>query len=121
MVRLRGTGNRHTFPMRGEKSQGHGLYVFPWNLVQGLDSMGRLRAGPGPPDASTYLRCHKVGRVARCHKEPILSPQLLGKAKVTDAQALGVPRLIHIQDVTGFEVPVDDLEAEGWGWYMVQE
>lgn len=70
--------------------------------------------------ASTYLRCHKVGCVARCHEEPVLSPQLLGKAEVTDAQALGVPGLIHIQDVTGFEVPVDDLGAEGWGRHMVR-
>ena len=76
---------------------------------------------PAPPHSrsqggwATHLGCHKVGGVARCHEEPILSPQLLGKAEVTDAQALGVPRLIHIQDVAGLEVPVHDLGAEGPG------
>lgn len=79
------------------------------------DSMGPLRPGTRLPGVSTYLRRHKVGCVARCHEEPILSPQLLGKAKVTDAQALGVSGLIHVQDVTGFEVPVDNLGAEGCG------
>lgn len=73
--------------------------------------------------AFIYLRCHKVGCVARRHEKSVFSPQLLGKAKVTDAQALGVPGLIHIEDVTGFEVPMDDLGAEGWvniWWWRYQ-
>ena len=80
---------------------------------------------PAPPHSrsrggwATHLGCHKVGGVARCHKEPILSPQLLGKAKVTDAQALRVPRLIHVQDVAGLEVPVHDLGAEGPGQFSM--
>lgn len=79
-----------------------------------------MKAGTSVPVASNYLRRHKVGCVARRHEKSVLSPQLLGKAKVTDAQALGVPGLIHIQDVTGLEVPMDDLGAEGsvniWWW-----
>lgn len=79
-----------------------------------LDSMGPLRAGTSAPITPTNLRGHEVGCVARRHEKPILSPKLLRKAKVTDAQALRVPRLVHIQDVTGFEVPVDNLGTEGW-------
>lgn len=67
----------------------------------------------GKEAGTTHLRCHKVGSVARCHEEPILSPQLLGKAKVTDAQAFGIPRLVHVQDVAGLEVPMNNLGAEG--------
>ena len=83
------------------------------------------RARPPPPHScsrrgrATHLGCHEVGGVARCHEEPVLSPQLLGKAKVTDAQALRVPRLIHIQDVAGLEVPVHDLGAEGPGQFSM--
>lgn len=115
MVRLRRIGNIKHFPQGREESG-------PWTICLPLEPgsrAGQYGMSESSHRATTYLRCHKVGCVARCHEEPVLSPQLLGKAKVTDTQALGVPRLIHIQDVTGFEIPVDDLGAEGWGRYMV--
>ena len=56
-----------------------------------------------------HLRGHKISSVARSHQEPVLCSQLFGKSKVTDAYWLWVARLIHIQDVTGFKVPVNHL------------
>lgn len=72
----------------------------PWGLW-GVLGVGRATFAQSPSFPSqrsqvTHLRSHKVGSVARGHEEPILRPQLLGKSKVTDAQALRVARLIHI-------------------------
>lgn len=90
-----------------------------------LANVGPLGGGTRPPvprtltaeeavpltSGATHLRRHEVGCVARCHEEPVLSPQLFGKTKVTDAQALGIPGLVHIQDVAGLQVPVHNLGA----------
>lgn len=38
-----------------------------------------------------YLGCHKVCSITGSHEKAVLSPQLLGKAKVTNANALRVP------------------------------
>jgi len=51
-----------------------------------------------------YLWSHKVCSVARCHEQTIFSPQLFGKAKITDSDGLWVARFVHIQDVTGLQV-----------------
>lgn len=59
--------------------------------------------------AATYLWSDKVGRVARSHKKPIVCPQLLGKAKVTNADAFWVAGLIYIEDVARLQVSVDYL------------
>lgn len=40
--------------------------------------------------AGAYLGCHEVCRVTRSHEKTVLSPQLLGKAKVTNANAFRV-------------------------------
>ena len=46
-----------------------------------------------------YLRSHKVGRVARCHEQPILSTQLFGKTKVGDSKALWLAGRISVEEV----------------------
>jgi hypothetical protein len=58
-----------------------------------------------------YLRGHKIRRVAGGHEQPVLSSQLLGKPKITDSDGFRVSRLIHVQDVTWLQVPMNDLEG----------
>lgn len=61
--------------------------------------------------STTYLRSHKVCSIAGGHEQPILCSQLFGKPEVTDADRFGVPRLIHVQNVTWFQVPMNNLEG----------
>lgn len=58
---------------------------------------------------ATYLWSYKVGCVARSHKKSIVCPQLLGKAKVTNANTFWVAGLIYIEDVARLQVSVDYL------------
>ncbi len=51
-----------------------------------------------------HLGGHKVSRVAWRHQEPVLSSQLLGKAKVCNAQCLVVAMRFAVEDVGGFQV-----------------
>lgn len=64
-----------------------------------------------PGFGGLYLRRHKVCCVARSHEQSVFCSQLLGKPKVTDADRFGVSRLVHVQDVTGFQVPMNNLEG----------
>lgn len=57
----------------------------------------------------SHLRGNKVSSVTWCEKEAIIPPQLLGKAKVADSDGVGVPRIIHIQNVAGLQVPMNHL------------
>ncbi len=56
-----------------------------------------------------YLRCNKVGGVARRHEQAVLCSQLFGETKVADPDGLGVPALVHVEDVTGLQVSVHHL------------
>lgn len=73
------------------------------------------------PEQGTYLRCHKVCGIARSHEKTILSSQLLGKAKVTYANAFWISWLIHIENIAGFQVPVNYLQNKGNATFMPQE
>lgn len=53
---------------------------------QGRDTGAEDTAG----QEGAHLWCHEVCCITRSHEEAILSPQLLGKAKVTNADAFGV-------------------------------
>lgn len=59
--------------------------------------------------STTHLWRHKVGGVTGGEKQAVAPPELLGKAKVTDPDGVGVPRVIHVQDVAGFQVSVNHL------------
>lgn len=61
---------------------------------------------------SLYLRSDKVSRVAGSHQETVVCTELLGETKVTDPQRLRISRFINIQDVTGLQVSVYDLQKE---------
>lgn len=87
---------------------------------QPQDCAGRHLAQIGaqqaqPTSRETHLRRHKVGSVARRHEKPVVCPQLLGKAKVANADGLGVAGLVNVEDVAGFQVSVDHLEGKGGG------
>lgn len=60
----------------------------------------------------TYLGGDEVGGVTRGHEQAVLRSQLLGEAKVADPDGLGVPALVHIQDVTGLQVSVHHLQTQ---------
>lgn len=60
----------------------------------------------------SYLWCHKVGGVTGSEKEAIASPKLLGESKVTDPDGVRIPRVVHIQDITGLQVSVHNLRTE---------
>lgn len=85
-------------------------WTLPWSWAK---ATGTARPHSQLRRSGAHLRRHEVGRVAGRHEEPVLGPQLLGEAKVTDAQALGIPRLIYVEDVAGLEVPMHNLGAEG--------
>lgn len=57
----------------------------------------------------THLWSYEVSGVARRHQQPVLRSQLFGEAEVADADGLGVPALVHVQDVAGLQVSVDHL------------
>lgn len=52
--------------------------------------------------SASHLGRHEVGGITGREKQPVAPPQLLGEAKVTDPDGVGVPRVIHVQDVAGF-------------------
>lgn len=60
----------------------------------------------------THFRGHKICGVARGHEKAILCSQLLGEAEVADANVFRVSRLIHVEDVAGFQVPVNYLQRK---------
>lgn len=64
-----------------------------------------------PGFGGLYLRGHKVRCVAWGHEQPVLGSQLLGKPEVTDADGFRVSRLVHVQNVTWFQVPMNNLEG----------
>ena len=55
-----------------------------------------------------HLWCNKVCCVARRHEQAVLCTQLLGKAKVSDAQTLWVADGAGVEEVGWFEVTVDN-------------
>lgn len=57
----------------------------------------------------SHLWRHKVGGVTGGEEQTVASPKLLGESKVTDPDGVGIPRVIHIQDVTGLQVSVYHL------------
>lgn len=58
------------------------------------------------------LGCHKVGGVTRRHEQTVLCSQLFGETKVADPDGLGVPALVHVEDVTGLQVSVNHLQTQ---------
>jgi len=59
----------------------------------------------------TDLRSDEVSGVARRHEQSVLSPQLLGKPKVTDPQRLRRTGLVSVEDVGWFEISVHHLDT----------
>lgn len=57
-----------------------------------------------------YLGSHKVGSVARGHEEAVFSPELFCEAEVADPYRLRVTCLIHVQDITGLQVSMHNLD-----------
>lgn len=58
-----------------------------------------------------YLGRDKVGGVTRRHEQAVLCSQLFGETKVADPDGLGVPALVHIEDVAGLQVSVHHLHT----------
>lgn len=58
-----------------------------------------------------HLRRYEVCSVTRCEQEAVIPPQLLGEAEVADSDGVGVPRIVHVQNVTGLQVPMNHLCA----------
>ena len=50
-----------------------------------------------------------MGGVAGGHEESIVSPELLGKAEVTDVQGLRSSTVVAVEDVRGLQVSVHHL------------
>ena len=59
---------------------------------------------------STDLGGHEVGRVAGGHQKAVVCPQLLSEAKVTNSQAVWGTRVVCIQDIGRFQIPMYNLE-----------
>lgn len=59
-----------------------------------------------------YLGCDKVGGVARRHEQTVLCSQLFGETEVADPDGLGVPALVHVEDVAGLQVSVHHLQPQ---------
>lgn len=59
-----------------------------------------------------YLGCDEVGGVTRRHEQAVLCPQLFGETKVADPDGLGVPALVHVEDVAGLQVSVHHLQPQ---------
>lgn len=73
----------------------------------------RQRARPPlGPEPLRYLGRHKVGGVTRRHQQAVLRSQLFGKAEVADPDGLGVPALVHVEDVAGLQVSVHHLQPQ---------
>lgn len=66
---------------------------------------------PTPP--APHLRCHKVGSVTGGEEQAVSSAKLLSKSKVTYPDRVGISRVIHVEDVTGFQVAVYHLCRTG--------
>ena len=58
----------------------------------------------------TDLWCDEVGGVAGRHEEPVLCAELLGEAEVDDAERVGVPAGVAVQDVGRLQVAVHHLK-----------
>lgn len=84
-----------------------------------LDAAGapkRCAAAPSPsPRTLPHLWRHKVGGVTGGEEQAVAPPELLGEAKVTDPDGVGVPRVVHVQDVAGFQVSVYHLGGRKGG------
>lgn len=76
---------------------------------------GALLPPPLPPWTLPHLWRHKVGGVTGGEEQAVAPPQLLGEAKVTDPDGVGVPRVVHVQDVAGFQVSVYHLGGRKGG------
>lgn len=61
-----------------------------------------------------YLWSHKVGSVARGHKEAVFSPELFCKAEITDPYRFWVTRLIHVQDIARLQVSMYNLGMDNY-------
>lgn len=77
-----------------------------WGRQGASSAEGPFSGWEGP-----YLRGHEIRCVAGRHEQPVLGSQLLGKPKVADSDGFRVSRLVHVQDVTWLQVPVDDLQG----------
>lgn len=55
---------------------------------------------------------NEIGRVTRCHEEPIFGSKLFGKAKVTNAQRVRISSVIGVKNVGGLEIAVNNLTLE---------
>ena len=58
---------------------------------------------------ATYLRCHKVGGIARSHQQSIVSTQLLCEAKVTDMQWFWGTIHVSIEQVWRLQITMNNL------------
>lgn len=81
----------------------------PRSISTSTLAAGRTRRRADQPPGAAHLGSHEVRRVAGRHEQPVLGAQLLGKPEVTDADGLGVPGLVHVQNVARLQVPVHDL------------
>ena len=71
-----------------------------------------------------YLWGHKISGVAGGHEQPVLCPQLLGKAKVGNPQTLGLARRTGVQQIGRLQIPVHhslfvQVVDRGCLWYHV--
>ncbi len=57
----------------------------------------------------SHLWCHKVSSVTGGEEQAVASPKLLGESKVTDPDGVRISRVVHIQDITRFQVSVYHL------------
>lgn len=51
------------------------------------------------------------GRVTGRHQESVVGPELLGKSKIADVEAVRVALGVGVKDVRGFQVPVHHLRC----------
>jgi len=58
---------------------------------------------------ATYLRCHKVGSIARSHQQSVVSTQLLREAKVTDMQWFWGTIHVSIEQVWRLQITMNNL------------
>lgn len=64
---------------------------------------------PSIPLPLSHLWCHEVGCVTGGEEQAVAPSELLGEAEVTDPDGVRVPRVVHVQDVTGLQVSVNHL------------
>lgn len=56
-----------------------------------------------------HLRCHKVSRVARCHEQTIVCPQLFSKSKITDSEAIWWTWVVCVENVGRLQISMYNL------------